>query len=165
VRRKTTTQTVPTRQSTTLSPPLSRNDTARNCRMAHTLGYGYRQMHHWVDSLAEKRRDSSGNNRTSATLHFRVRASSDAHILLSMTSNPIDGEPVYEVNNDAKSDGIIFALKGIFIYLLLLLFFARAITAKARINLSNAHLPAYILPILILAQGYLSFLTGLAVTR
>ncbi|KAF4532931.1 hypothetical protein B566_EDAN015643, partial [Ephemera danica] len=72
----------------------SRN--SRNCKVAFTVGYGYRRLYHWADSLEEKRK----GNRTevsSATLNFRVRAFSDAHIMLSMTSNPVDGEPVYEI--------------------------------------------------------------------
>jgi hypothetical protein len=81
------------------TPVIVLGDTGNNrtsdCKVAFTVGYGYRRGYHWSNSLVEKKANGSGG--AAAIFHFRVRAFSDAHIMLSPSPNPSETDPVYEV--------------------------------------------------------------------
>lgn len=57
--------------------------------MMFTYGYGYNKFFH----ISPSGNHDGGN----ITIRFLVRARSDAHLLLSSTPSPMDGEAVYEV--------------------------------------------------------------------
>jgi hypothetical protein len=69
------------------------------CTVQYTMTYGYTRYHSWANSV-QFNRNAKSEAMNGETLHFRVRAASDAHILLSNIENPTpaSGE-VYEVCN------------------------------------------------------------------
>jgi hypothetical protein len=69
------------------------------CTVQYTMTYGYSRYHSWANSV-QFNRNAKSEAMNGETLHFRVRAASDAHILLSNIENPTPttGE-VYEVCN------------------------------------------------------------------
>ncbi|PNF40554.1 hypothetical protein B7P43_G07971, partial [Cryptotermes secundus] len=72
-----------------LSQDVKKEVNPHDCKMMFTYGYGYNKFFHISPSGSH-----DGGN---ITIRFLVRARSDAHLLLSSTPTPMDGEAVYEV--------------------------------------------------------------------
>lgn len=73
---------------------------ASKCSVQYTMTYGYSRYHSWANNI-QFNQNGKGAVMNGATLYFRVRAASDAHILLTKTDNAsmINGQ-VYEVREN-----------------------------------------------------------------
>ncbi|CAB3385729.1 Hypothetical predicted protein [Cloeon dipterum] len=79
--------------------PFTNNATSTRtvsaCSLQFTLSYGYNRFHQW-STFAKSSKATDGST-SSWTLKFKVRAASDAHILLTTDRNTTLSMPVYEI--------------------------------------------------------------------